>query len=217
MLFRFMRVLLLICVVLTGNVVGQDSTTVNVLPGDSAIKASVRVGSSEVPLNRTLSFVLEVSWQGDLNRYQIEEVETPILSNLEIVGNASSNRVADIGGVAQAIRTFEFELKPIALGMAYIDGTMVSYRDQSTDKVHRLMTNRLQVEVVEAVRDSRSMRWALIAFGFTGVLLFAVGYFIIRKKRSDKTSWACSMTFSEIPCRSISTAISLLFTSGTGI
>jgi hypothetical protein len=71
--------------------------------------------------------------------------------------------------------------------MAYIDGTMVSYRDQDTDKVHRLMTNRLQVEVIEPVRDSRSMRWALIAFGFTGVLLFAVGYFLIRKKRSNKT------------------------------
>jgi len=182
-----MRVLILVCLLFfSREIFGQDSTSVKPLSDSGTIKALVRVDRREVPQNRVLYFTIEVNWQGDLDRYQIEEVETPLLSNLEIVGNASSNRVTDIDGVAHAVKTFEFELLPVSLGMAYIDGTVVSYRDLDNDKVHRLLTNRLQVEVIEPVSDSSSMRWPLIIFGFSGVMLFALGYLFIRKKRSDK-------------------------------
>ncbi|MFQ5603052.1 MAG: hypothetical protein ACE5HS_07255 [bacterium] len=128
-----------------------DSTATAAASTEGMIKAEVKVEPKEVPQNRNVTYTVVVSWQGDLERYEIENIESPVLSNLEVVSNATANWVGEISGVQQVRKTYEFVLKPVAIGMAYIDGVMVDYRDQILDKSSRLFTNRLEIKVIEPI------------------------------------------------------------------
>ena len=62
-----------------------DSTTVLSDVREGTITASVRFDLNDVPRNRSLAFTVKVSWQGDLDRYEIEKIENPILTNFRIL------------------------------------------------------------------------------------------------------------------------------------
>lgn len=164
-----------------------DSTTSNSQALEGRIKASARVSPKEVPQNRTVTYTVEISWLGDLDRFEIEKLENPVLTNLEIVGNASSNWVGELDGVIQAIKTYEYTLKPLALGMAYVDGLIVEYKDNEFDKNHRLVTNRLEVKVVDPIIERSSGIFVLTGGIVLGLMAISAGgfYFIKRKKQKQ--------------------------------
>ncbi len=162
----------------------QDTSTV-VLPQTGAIKASVQVDRKEVAQNRTVTCTIKVSWQGDLSRYEIEEVENPVLTNLEELGNASSNSVGDAAGVMQAVRSYEYTLQPIELGMAYIDAAIIEYKDTKYDQTHRLITDRLEIRVVEPIKERSLMPFILAASGVVFLALVAgLGFIFLKRKKS---------------------------------
>lgn len=152
-----------------------------------AIKATVQLDKKEVPRNRKVTCTVTVTWQGALNRYEILEVESPVLTNLEEVGNSSSNSVGESGGVQQAVRTFAYILQPIDLGMAYIDGTIIEYTDSETDETYRLVTDRLELTIIDPIKD-RSLK----PFVLTAAVLFvlaaatAAGFVLIKRKKVRK-------------------------------
>ncbi len=161
-----------------------DSTTVP----DSlteAITASVQANRQEVPQNYTFKFILKISWQSDPTRYEIEKVDNPVLTNFEIVGNASSNWVGEVGGVKKVIRTYEYVLKPQSLGMGYIGGLIIDYKDTRFDETHSLVTNRLEVKVVDPVKETNWTLFLLTGSGlFFLILLTGATAIFIRRKNA---------------------------------
>jgi len=118
------------------------------------IRFEAKLDRTQVPLNRTLRLDVEVRWRGELDRYEVADVEEPVVRNLEIVGSGSANRVeTDASGRPVAVKSFQYLLRPKELGMAYVEGLTILYTDTKTGKSHRLMTQRLQAEVVDPVRE----------------------------------------------------------------
>ena len=99
----------------------QDSLRV----GGSGISLSAFVDKTEVPYNRLLVFTVHLEWSGELDRYEIHPFDNPIVQNFEIVGNASSNRVAVVAGEPTAVQEYTFTLKPESMGMGYIEGMIL--------------------------------------------------------------------------------------------
>ncbi|NOZ60824.1 MAG: protein BatD [Calditrichaeota bacterium] len=164
----------------------QDSTAATV---SSEIRITSTVDRKQVPLNRTLKLTVRVEWSGDVSRYQISELEDPILNNLEIYSTSSADFRTSEGGVAKAARTYEFILKPKTLGMAYIEGVIVKYIDSTTGEGHSLTTNRINVEVVESEPEPNSGRgllfW-LLAVALPIVVGGGVASFVKKKLEKRK-------------------------------
>ena len=72
-------------------------TTVIAKPAPDSIKSDILlrtfIESDNVPLNREVIYHVELRWQGDLNNYQIKDVQEPVLTNLTTRGSGSSNKV----------------------------------------------------------------------------------------------------------------------------
>ncbi|RMD88578.1 MAG: hypothetical protein D6813_11895 [Calditrichaeota bacterium] len=157
-----------------------DSTHLNSNLYPDKIKATVYFDKKSVPLNRTARFTLDLSWEGDLDRFKIEKVEDPVFTNLEVVSNSTSNQV----GASRALKSYEYVVHPKSLGMAYVDGIVVEYRDTQTDKLHRLITNRLEISVIEPVKESQSGKIALfIGIGLSVIVLSIVTVVSIKNRK----------------------------------
>jgi len=128
----------------------QDSGGVS---AQSQITITAQVPVKEIPMNRTLTFTVKVEWSGDFNRFQISEVESPVVENFEIYGTSVSDKRSSENGVTSAAKLYEFTLKPTSLGMSYIEGVVVKYVDLATDVPYHMMTNRLNVKVIDSVPE----------------------------------------------------------------
>jgi len=164
-----------------------DTTAASGSNAFAEVKADVRLNVREVPRNRTVKLSIDISWEGDLDRFEIETVEAPELKNLEVVGNSSANRVGQENGKTRAVKSYEFVLRPQVLGMAYVDGSVIKYRDTLTDKSHRLVTNRLELKVTDPIvkRDTKQM----LVIGLLGAIflgLSALAWIILQKRRENE-------------------------------
>ncbi len=166
----------------------QDTDSSAVLSDvlSNTIKATVQVDRKQVPQNLLVTYTVKITWQGDLDRYEIEKFENSVLTNFEIIGNSSSNWVGELGGVMQAIKSYEFILKPLALGMGYIDGVFIEYHDQVYDKIDRIVTNRLEVKIVEPVKEKSFRTWILGGSLFFLVLILSFGSISYVKNKKIK-------------------------------
>ncbi|NIR47836.1 protein BatD [candidate division KSB1 bacterium] len=165
----------------------RDSITVSTDDQLGAIKVEAQVDRKQVPQNRTVTYTIKVAWSGNLDRYDIVNVESPVLKNLVIVSTASSNWVGEIDGVKQAVKTYEYTLQPQSLGMGYIDALFVEYRDNEFDEKHSLVTNRLEVEVVDPILKKDNSFWfiggGIVAFL---VLVSLGGVRFMKRKRAKE-------------------------------
>jgi len=176
---------LLLALLISSPVIAQDSTDSS-RSQESIIKVSAFVNNKEVPLNRTVTLVIRLSWAGELDRYEIDEFENPVLRNLEIVATASSNRVSG-GPTPTAMKEYEFTLKPLELGMAYIEPTVITYSDRVLDQKQRLVTNRLEAKVIEPLPEPGEGNFSLTLIALLLVLIAGgvVGYLIYKKRQSQ--------------------------------
>lgn len=157
---------------------------VNYLEG--AIKATADIESRQVAQNRTLTYTVKVSWDGDLERYEIVTIDEPKLTNLEIVRTSSADWVGVVDGTKKTVKQYEFTLRPKELGMAYIDATVIEYKDNAEGKTHQLITNRLEVEVGDPIIE-RDTAFAVVAgLGFLIVVGAGVVGFIFVKRRRER-------------------------------
>jgi hypothetical protein len=109
----------------------------------------------EVALNREAVLTLRLEWVGDLDRYEVYTPENPFVQNLTIIGNASANRVSQHDGKTHSLQEYTFRLKPTSLGMGYVEGMIIKYRDLLLDRDFRLTTNRLEIKITDPlpIRD----------------------------------------------------------------
>jgi len=136
----------------------QDTTYVY---HESTIKVSAEIDSKEVPLNRKVTCSVIVEWTGDLKRYQISEIENPIVENFEIIKTSAADRRLSEGDEEKAVRIYEFILQPKSLGIGYIENVIVKYIDNETGEGESLITPRLNVKVIDPIPEPGSKSWLL--------------------------------------------------------
>ncbi len=186
-IFIFLIAGVLVFSMLYAQTLPPDSTEImQPNPVASGIKMKASVSSKEVPLNRPLIFTIRVEWFGELSRYEISEVEDPVVRNFTIQSNSSSDRREMIDGELKAIKTFEFELIPLELGMGYIEGVIVKYIDTAAGEGKHLVTNRLEVKVIDPVPEPGSkkglIKWVVL---FLILIVLGVAIFWGQKRRVE--------------------------------
>jgi len=166
----------------------------------SGIRLSASVDKNEVPLNRTLVFTIRMEWFGELDKYEVHQFDNPLVQNLEIVANASSNRVADVGGKNNSVLDYDFTLKPKSLGMGYVEGVIIKYTDRETNKEYRLITNRIEIKVVDPLPEPGSKNWLLWLAGVLVLSAASAGAVLqMRRKKSEREKKAQEDAAAAIP------------------
>lgn len=160
-------------------------------PTDSTrtmVSVSSVIQSKQVPLNRTVDFIVRIVWEGGIENVEIGELTDPVLSNLDVTGTASSNQVTGVPGGQRSVKEIVYTLKPKNLGMGYIDPVSLSYTDMKTNLAHHLKTRRMNVEVVSPVPEKKGGpgAWILVLFGAAFVAGAAAGGWLYLKHKKAK-------------------------------
>jgi hypothetical protein len=151
------------------------------------VKLSASVAASQVPLNRTAAYIVQLKWAGNLALVEFDQPETPRLTNFKLVGSSSSNWVGVENGQNTSLKTFEYTLQPEALGMGYVEGLRLSYLDKSTNEKHTLYADRLGIEVIDPVPEPGEVPVALLAAIWLAVVaVVAVIAFVWRARNKKK-------------------------------
>lgn len=161
--------------------------------GKQLIQLNTYLETSKVPRNRPVVFHIELSWEGDLSRYQIEPVSQPILTNLLLEGSGSENRLEPLqNGKFRAVKSITYRFKPLEMGMAYIDGVTIKYTDRQTGQEDKLTSQRVMVEIVDPLPEAdggsvRSVIYLILLVVFFAVILFFVIIYF-KKRRQARES-----------------------------
>jgi len=163
----------------------QENSPLDSVLVQARVSLSALAEPHRVPLNRTVTFTVRISWEGDLDLIEIGDVEEPVLSNFDIVGTSTANSVVEIHGNKNAVKEIMYTLRPKTLGMGYIESVGLQYEDKTNGKTHALKTQRVGVEVIAPVPDSDKKRGGWI-FIVAGGIIFAgcLGIFLLYKKRA---------------------------------
>ena len=156
-------------------------STPDTLKSDIILRTYVE--SEEVPLNREVTYHVELRWTGDLNRYQINKLNEPQLTNLALRGSGSSNR--DTG--TMAIKQFTFYLRPLEIGMAYIDGARISYTDSRNNTDGSLLSSRIGVKITEPLPEPGQHGYLSILFyAIFGIVIISAFFFFLYRYQMRK-------------------------------
>jgi len=193
LVMNIFRILLLLCTVVFSQT-PDNSDTLNASANQpSTIELKTYLKESSVPLNRSVEFYVELSWIGDMSRYQIIQIPQPVLTNLVMEGSGSANRLEELGeGRYRSTKSISYKLTPLAIGMAYIDGLEIRYRDQKTGEVNALYSQRMSVQITDALpEESGNGFQAIIYVLLLGVFFISVLYFLMlffkRRKQAKST------------------------------
>lgn len=155
------------------------------------VQVATRISSSTVTLSDTLTFSIKLVWEGEPNRFLIEELQPPGLENLRIVGTKTELNSFEKEGVIYTAKVYSLALAGDSAGPGRIEPLTVNYYDTRTDQALSFTSQPYQVEIRPAVRSGSSrFGWFLIAvailLGFGYVLR---GYHKIKKPvlKSDLT------------------------------
>lgn len=149
------------------------------------------VEESKVPLNRPVILHVELSWKGELNRYQIEPVNQPILTNLLLDGSGSENRLEpQDDGTLKAVKAITYRFRPLEMGMAYIDGLLVKYREKGSDHEESLSSQRIMIEIIDPVPESGKGKVKSIIYVVLLIIFFIIVFYFlvvyVRKRSKAK-------------------------------
>lgn len=158
------------------------------------VSLNTYVEASEVPLNRIVNFNIELSWVGDLSRLKIRQVPQPELTNLLPQGSGSTNRLeSQSDGSFRSYKTITYQLKPVDLGMAYINGVEIKYYDTVTAEEDIVFSKRIAVKIGDPLPSGEAFfpSWIyillLVIFAVT-VAYFLVQYLRMRNKNDGDAS-----------------------------
>lgn len=161
-----------------------------IISAQEEIKLSTEISSPEVPVNKTVDLTIRIEWSGDATKYEIEPFDNPPLTNLHIIGSSSSSQSGVKEGKTYSAKLFTFSVQPLELGMSYIEPVKIRYKKRGEEESQLLFSNRIEVKVLQAVREDNSTTASLIIFGIclAAILItFGVAYIILsRKKRAEK-------------------------------
>ncbi|MFO7890707.1 MAG: hypothetical protein R6V04_10260 [bacterium] len=183
-----MRILIILVIFLSGSYVRADIQSDSLQAKlRTAVTLSTSVDPKQIPLNRTSELTVRLTWKGDIDYIEIKEIEEPILSNLEIVGSSASNKTIDTEDGVKAIKEISYRVRPLSLGMGYVETVGVSYDDKLSGKTYNLNTERIGIEAVSAVpeRGEIQIPWIWISAGLIIVITGGTGIYYFYRKRAD--------------------------------
>lgn len=171
----------LICGLFTISAAAAQDTTITPAP---EIKVTAFFDQKQVPLNRHILLTIRIMWQGDVRRYEIENFENPGLHNLEIDTTGTSNRVSEYDGVQYFVTEFYYSIKPISMGMGYVDNMTIWYRDRLTQERASLATRRMEVKTIEPVPEPGDKKWLWqLALAILILAVAGIGGLLYRNKK----------------------------------
>lgn len=156
---------------------------------EAKIQLKVYLDQDEVPQNREVIYHVELSWIGELDRYQISDIGDPVISNLKLRGSGSSNRYfIDDAGNPKSVKQVNYYFTPIEMGMAYIDGITIQYEDKILAQKETLSAQRLGVKIIEPLPDPNAGMdiGLIIIIGIVILFIFVVIYFLGRYLKQRK-------------------------------
>lgn len=166
----------------------QDDVVLNTQAAEVSVTLAAAVTPNHVPMNRPVTLTVQISWQGDLDRIEIEELEEPLLSHLEITGTASANHILGGSDGSKSVKEICYTCQPTTMGMAYIESVGLRYKDTMTGESHFLKTERIGIEVLPAIKDKtdRSFPWWMLIS--SAIVLSGIAFFILWKRQTDSTN-----------------------------
>jgi hypothetical protein len=167
-----------------------NSNSLFAFQSDSTASSNISLESmlekTEVPLNKSVKLTINLSWEGKSDRYKVDSVEEPILTNLEIYGSSSSSKTELRNGTAYTIKSFEFTLRPVEMGMSYVDPLIIAYTETSSENNDHLLTNRLSIKVLQPEYEA-DYGWMIRVLIWVGVaIIVGVGGYLTRKNIMKK-------------------------------
>ncbi len=167
----------------------------------SKITLHTYLEQNEVPQNKEVVYHVELSWEGDLQRYHIAQVSTPVLTNLTLRGSGSANRFfTDEQGKPHSLKRISYYLTPVEMGMAYIDGITVQYEDTKTQQKESLSAQRLGVKIIEGVPEpgagvsAGTILLYILLLLFVAVIVYSLWkYFKIRRAEQEEAEPEASL------------------------
>ncbi len=160
---------------------------------DTQIQLHTYLEKNRVPLNREVVYHVELSWTGELSRFQIVEAVEPVVTNLKLRGSGSSNRFyTDEDGQPYSIKRITYYFLPKEMGMAYIDGVTVKYQDNLTNEKNILPAQRLGAEITEPLpEESPGIAPAnIVIFILAGLFVVILIFFLWRYFQQRKAEKA---------------------------
>jgi len=143
--------------------------------GEFQLQISARVSSNEIPQNRTVKVTVETRWRGPAREVEILDVSPPSLTNLEQVGSSSSVKQEASASGPFSTRTTVYDLRPVSVGMAYVEPFFVKYRVAGDSTEYTLSTKRLSIKVTDPVPDKRGLKPVQVA----GIVLLALALILV--------------------------------------
>jgi hypothetical protein len=140
-----------------------------------SIRLSTEVDINHVPLNRLATLTVRIACDGEQNRIEILNIEEPVLSNLDITGTSRAVRTSGGSGNFLTIHEIIYILKPVNLGMAYIESVLIQYQDNLKGESYNLKTERIGVEVLPPVKEKASSGLKGWHIAIIGLILAAAG------------------------------------------
>lgn len=152
------------------------------------ISITASTNQTTIPLNRTVDFSITVRWKGGQERYSIEDFDNPNLTGFEIVSTSSSNIVEDIEGIQYSKKIYSYTLKPIELGMGYVDGVFLRYTDNQTQESNTIVTKRIGIKIIKPIKeaDYSSIIYAVLSFFAVTAAAFSIVFAVKRKRRVER-------------------------------
>ena len=154
----------------------------------SEIQLRTYVEQDSVPLNREVVYHVELRWQGELNRYKINEVLEPSLSNLSTRGSGSSNSfIENPDGSDLSVKRITFYFTPAEMGMAYIDGVTIRYEDTILEHQESLLAGRLGIKIVEPLEEKNvNGQLSLLLYIVLFLIASALSFYFFKKYTQRK-------------------------------
>jgi hypothetical protein len=185
--FRIMR--LWAGLMMAGFLTAQSNPGIDTTTSGFSIKLSTEVDTNHVPLNRLFTLTVRIAWDAEQNRIDIVDIEEPILSNLEITGTSRAAQASGGSGNYKTVHEIIYTLKPVNLGMAYIESVWIQYQDNRTGESYNLKTERISVEVLPPVKEKNTFKlkaWHLVILGLILAGTGAVIYMLFFRRISEK-------------------------------
>ena len=152
------------------------------------IHLDTQISPSRVPLNRTTLLSVRIEWEDGMDRIEIEDVEEPVLSNLDIVGTSTGNRIIGTATGEKSVKVIGYTLQPENLGMGYVESVILTYRDKLTGETHVMSTRRVGVEVISPVPEegakSNSWMW-ILGFGLLILFILTLIFRFLSHRKSE--------------------------------
>lgn len=182
---------IIFAVIASGSQLNDSLKSNKPLPQQIQLRSFVE--KSQVPLNRPVILHIELSWRGELSRYQIEPVSQPILTNLLLDGSGSENRLEPLeDGGFMAVKAITYRFRPLEMGMAYIDGIMIKYREGSTDLSESLSSQRIMIEIIDPIPEQGDNKVKSFLYIILLIIFFIIIFYFVmtffRKRREAKKS-----------------------------